>query len=95
MIAELDKLSEKVEMARATIVKLREDNEDLRARCDELRQQLSRFEALGSTPDEIEPLVRQVDALTRERDQMVEEREEVTRRVRGLLTKVEALATLS
>jgi FtsZ-binding cell division protein ZapB len=93
MLGLLDTLSEKVEMTRATIVKLREDNEELRARCDDLREQLGRYESAGS-PDQIERARSEIERLTRERDSLLAEREGVAERVRGILGKVEALEGL-
>jgi FtsZ-binding cell division protein ZapB len=93
MLALLDTLSEKVEMARATIVKLREDNEELRARHGDLKEQLDRYESAGS-PEQIERTRSEVERLTRERDSLLAEREGVARRVRGILGKVQALEGL-
>lgn len=93
MLGLLDTLSEKVEMARATIVKLREDNEELRARCDDLRDKLGRYELAGS-PEQIERTRAEIERLGRERDALLAEREGVAERVRGILGKVEALEGL-
>ena len=95
MIAELDRLAEKVEMARATIVKLREDNEELRARCDTLRQQLAGFEAVGGSPEDLKSAVEEIEAMSRERETLLQEREDIASRVRGLLEKVETIEELS
>lgn len=94
MIGALDRLAEKVEMARATVVKLREDNEELRARCDDLRGRLSRYEASG-TPEQNAEMHSEIERLAAERDALLEEREHVAERVRGILGKVEALEGLS
>jgi regulator of replication initiation timing len=95
MIAEIEQLSEKVELARETIIRLRADNRSLRLECDDLRRRMEVFEAMGATPEEVERVTRQAQALAQERDDLLREREEIVGRVRGLLTKVEALEELS
>lgn len=94
LLGALDTLAEKVEMARATIVKLREDNEELRERSDDLRGRLSRYEASG-TPEQIAGSHEELERLVGERDALLEERERVAERVRGILGKVAALEGLS
>ena len=91
MLAELDRLSEKVEIAHVTIVKLREENDALRARCEELRGQLDHFRQAGRAPEEFERVAVELQDVTRQRDEMLRERDEVIRRIRGLLEKVESL----
>ena len=94
MLSSLDVLAEKVEMARATIVKLREDNEELRVQCDSLRSALSRYEATG-TPEQVETTRGEINELAHERDALLAERNDVAERVRAILTKVETLEGLS
>jgi hypothetical protein len=95
MIAELDRLSEKVELARATIVKLRDDNRRLLGQCEELRRELDRFRAVGETPEALLDRCQRVELLSLEREELVKERAEIAERVRGLLGKVETLEDLS
>ena len=49
MIQELDRLSEKVELARNTIVKLREEIARLQGEAQALREELSAFKAVADT----------------------------------------------
>ncbi len=95
MIAELDRLSEKVELARETIVKLRSDNDRLTSECESLRQELARFRAVGETPEKLEALFEGVDSASQERDELRRERDEVVKRIHGILEKVEALEDVS
>ncbi len=95
MIAELDRLSEKVELARAIIVKLKEDNRSLQAECADLKERLGRSEESGVRREEWQRLTERADGLTRERDELLREREQIVERVRGLLDRVEALEDLS
>ncbi len=95
MIAELDRLSEKVEMARETIVKLKEDNRLLEAECHDLKERATLAEGSARSAEEVESLLERVDSLSKEKDDLLREREQVVERVRGLLQKVEALEELS
>jgi FtsZ-binding cell division protein ZapB len=95
MLLELDKLAEKVEIARATIVRLRDVNRALESESTALRAELEELRAKGATPEMFAEHTRTIGALIEERDALLAERETVAERVRTILGKVEALEELS
>jgi len=95
MLLELDRLSEKVEVARATIVELRDAKHRLEEECTRLRTELESLRETGATPETLEEHTRTIEALRTERDGLLEEREAVAERVRTILGKVEALEEMS
>lgn len=95
MIAEFDRLAEKVERAMSAIVKLRDDNSRLREQCERLQAEVARLEGADGDSEAVVRLTSENAEIVKERDQLLNERAVITERVRGLIGKVEKLEELS
>jgi FtsZ-binding cell division protein ZapB len=88
MMAELDRLEEKVRTAVGLLARLKEEKRSLETENKELKDRLRKVEPAAGKHDDLKPKVK---ALEEERITLLDERRAVARRVEEMLAKLDVL----